>query len=235
MTILRKLTRYKRLLGQQRKPDTAWREELGLLRPPKDFPLIKKGWPVFERPYDPDQIKAPGSFRQYKPPPQPRAFINRDAEGYTPETFHELLGKFEFEAQGFFPKKAELAEREVFTTAFNLHLVGWVKVRTSHILGHVQGDTFALSYFRRWLEEKHLTPEAGTIELVQFWANNTGLESPLKYKHLVAIKDKRKYKNKKVHILASLEQKQIESFERKSAQRRQQEESFMDANCVRNY
>merc|ERR1712187_945503 len=96
-------------------------------------------------------------------------------------------------AQGRFHKKGELAERETFEAAFNLHLVGWLKVRSTNILGHVQGDTFALSYFRRWLEEKHMSPEAGKLEWVRLWEMNLGLEPPLAYKMLTAVKDKRKY------------------------------------------
>lgn len=234
MTVLRRLMRLKRQVGIQRKPNTEWREELGLLQPGKLLPFIRKGWPVFHTAYDPANLAAPSSQRKYnypKPPPS----VNRDPQGWTEDTIHELMGKFQFEAQGRFHKKGELAEKETFETAFNLHLVGWMKVRGTNILGHVQGDTFALSYFRRWLEEKHLSREAGTLEWVRFWDTNTGLEKPLQYKFLQCVKDRRKYKSRKVHILATLDKRQLELLERESAARRQREEEFLDANCVRNY
>mmetsp|Transcript_103246 Transcript_103246/g.321746 ORF Transcript_103246/g.321746 Transcript_103246/m.321746 type:complete len:235 (+) Transcript_103246:407-1111(+) len=234
MTVLRKLMRYKRQLGIQRKPNTEWREELGLLQPGKLLPFIKKGWPIFHTAYDPEKLKVPSSQRQYVYPTPPPS-VNRDPQAWTEDTIHELMGKFQFEVQGHFHKKGILAEKETFDTAFNLHLVGWLKVRSTNILGHVQGDTFALSYFRRWLEEKHLSREAGTVEWVRFWEMNTGIEKPLKYKHLECVKDRRKYKSRKVHILATMEGRQLEALERESAARRQREEEFLDSNCVRNY
>mmetsp|Transcript_125101 Transcript_125101/g.348110 ORF Transcript_125101/g.348110 Transcript_125101/m.348110 type:complete len:235 (-) Transcript_125101:72-776(-) len=234
MTVLRRLMRHKRQLGIQRKPNLQWREEFGMLQKGKDFPVIKKGWPIFDTVYDPAKNDPPSSFRKYKVP-DPPPIVDRDPEGWSPETFHELLGKFQFEAHGYFPHKGDKAEKETFEAAFNLHLVGWLKVRTTNMLGHVQGDTYALSYFRRWLEEKHLSPEAGTLNWVRLWDMNTGLESPLKYQHLICVKDRRKYKSRKVHILATLDNKHLSALERESAVRRQKEEEFLDANCVRNY
>eukprot|EP00439_Symbiodinium_sp_Y106_P001213 s1860_g1.t1 len=88
------------------------------------------------------------------------------------------------EVKGIFHDKGYMAEKEVFDTAFQLHLVGWLKVRATFILGHVQGDTYALSYFKKYLEEKHLSREAGTIDWVRLWEYNTGLEVPLSYRVL---------------------------------------------------
>jgi len=235
MTVRGRITRLKRTLSQTHKPNTTWRPELGMFKPAKDLPFIKMGWPVFDHPYDPRQKLAPSSFRQYTPPVVEKPSVLRDLDDYGPDNFHELWGKFQFEAQGRYAKKGEVAEKETFTAAFDLHLVGWLKIRTNQMLGHVQGDVYALSYFRRWLEEKHISPEAGSTEWVRFWDTNTGLELPLRYNTLQCVKDQRKYKRKKIHLLKSLEKAQIAALESESAVRRQEEERFYDANCVRNY
>eukprot|EP00931_Biecheleriopsis_adriatica_P074495 TRINITY_DN48536_c0_g1_i1.p1 TRINITY_DN48536_c0_g1~~TRINITY_DN48536_c0_g1_i1.p1 ORF type:complete len:235 (-),score=45.51 TRINITY_DN48536_c0_g1_i1:93-797(-) len=234
MVLLRKLTRLKRLLGMTRKPNNTWRQEYGLLQKSKDLPFIKKGWPQFDKPYDPVNSQIPPSFRVYKNPDPPRIKISRNSEDYNEDNLHTLLGKFQFEAKGIFHSHGYIAEKEVFDTAFNLHLVGWLKVRNRFILGHVQGDTYALSYFRKYLEEKHLSREAGTVDWVRLWEFNTGLES-LAYKHLFCDKDRRKYKNRKIHILSTLEHLQINRLERESTERRKADQAFLDANCVRNY
>eukprot|EP00930_Biecheleria_cincta_P071003 TRINITY_DN58561_c0_g1_i1.p1 TRINITY_DN58561_c0_g1~~TRINITY_DN58561_c0_g1_i1.p1 ORF type:complete len:236 (-),score=36.75 TRINITY_DN58561_c0_g1_i1:53-760(-) len=235
MVLLRKLTRLKRLLGMTRKPATEWRQEYGLLRKPKDLPFIKKGWPQFEKAFDPANSQIPPSFRVYKPPIPPQSNVSRNVEDYTADNLHELYGKFQFEAQGVFHQNGYIAEKEVLDTAFNLHLVGWLKIRSTFMLGHVQGDTYALSYFKKYLEEKHLSREAGTLDWVRLWEFNTGLETPLKYKHLFCDKDRRKYKNRKIHILTTLERSQIIRLERESTDRRKADQAFLDANCVRNY
>mmetsp|Transcript_1992 Transcript_1992/g.3729 ORF Transcript_1992/g.3729 Transcript_1992/m.3729 type:complete len:236 (+) Transcript_1992:55-762(+) len=235
MPLLRKLMRLKRLLGMTRKPDNQWREDYGLLRKSKELPYIKKGWPQFEKPYDPTNSQIPPSFRQFQPTLAPQPKISRNSDDYDEDHLHELYGKFQFEAKGSFHNHGYLAETEVFNTAFNLHLVGWLKVRRSHILGHVQGDTYALSYFKKYLEEKHLSREAGTIDWVRLWEFNTGLDLPLQYRHLFCDKDRRKYKNAKIHILATLENLQIARLERQSIERRKQDQKFLDDKCYRNY
>lgn len=234
MVVWRKGNRLKRVISVTPRVNTAWRQDLGLFRDPKQFPIVKKGWPQFDKPYDPASNDAPSSFRQYRPPDKPKVPVPRESSFYHEDNLHQLMGKFQFEAKGIFRGKGYLAEEEVFDTAYNLHLVGWLKIRATFMLGHVQGDTFALSYFRRWLEEKHLSRDAGNIDWVRLWEMNTGLEE-LKYKMLVCIKDRRKYKNKKVHIITSLEKTQIAQFEREAAVRREQQQQFVDSNCMRNY
>lgn len=235
MVVWRKVNRLKRLLSNTKKTNTDWRDDLGLFRDPKLFPVIKKGWPQFDLAYDPVNTQQPTSFRIYRPPERPRVLVPRESAHYNEDNLHELYGKFQFEAKGIFRGKAELAEKEVFDTAHNLHLVGWLKIRCTSMLGHVQGDTYALSYFRRWLEEKHLSKDAGTIDWVRLWEMNTGLELPLHYQNLVCIKDRRKYKNRKVHIVAALEKTRIARYQEEAAGRRGQEQKKIDSNCLQNY
>eukprot|EP00425_Heterocapsa_triquetra_P031994 CAMPEP_0195112712 /NCGR_PEP_ID=MMETSP0448-20130528/99960_1 /TAXON_ID=66468 /ORGANISM="Heterocapsa triquestra, Strain CCMP 448" /LENGTH=201 /DNA_ID=CAMNT_0040149577 /DNA_START=1 /DNA_END=603 /DNA_ORIENTATION=+ len=201
------------------------------MRDGKLMPFIRKGWPVFDKSYDPKDIEAPSSFRKYQPPPNSNKRVNRDPDAYDEDNLHTLLGKFQFEAKGVFHQKGELAEKEIFDAAFGMHLVGWLKVRPYFMLGHLQGDTYALSYFKRWLEEKHLSPEAGAIEWVRIWEVNTGLQD-LKYKMLQCVKDRRKYKHRKVHIMRLQEREQISRFQQESALKRQGAQQFLDANCV---
>mmetsp|Transcript_30347 Transcript_30347/g.79569 ORF Transcript_30347/g.79569 Transcript_30347/m.79569 type:complete len:237 (+) Transcript_30347:71-781(+) len=236
MVLWTKVDRFKRLLSLTTKPNTKWRQEFGLLKPDKQAAVMKKGWPQFDQVYDPAKVQdPPPTYKKYVPPPKPKPFIVKDSDYYHEDNLHELMGKFQFEVKGRFYKRGELAEREIFDAAFGLHLVGWLKVRSMGMLGHVQGDTVALSYFRRWLEEKHLSSSAGVIEWVRLWEINTGIELPLKYGHLVCVKDHRKYKTRKVHILATLEKSRLQRLVVDSAVRRQQEEAFLDANCVRTY
>merc|ERR1712194_405539 len=212
-----------------------WRQDPGLLRDPKQFPVIKRGWPQFNLAYDPTGNEQPSSFRKYRPPERPRIIVPKESSHYNEDNLHELYGKFQFEAKGIFRGQAMVAEKEVFEAAYNLHLVGWLKIRCTFMLGHVQGDTYALSYLRRWLEEKHLSRDAGTIDWVRLWEMNTGLEAPLKYEHLVCIKDRRKYKNRKVHIVAAVEKKRIARYEQEGAIRRENEQKKIDDNLIRNY
>lgn len=229
-----RIGRLKRLLSITKRPNRFWRPDLGLLKEDKLLPKIVFGHPQFEKTYDVLDGRG-SSFRQYRPPPKPKPFISRDSADYTEDNLHELLGKFRFEATGIFWQRGEKAEREAFDTAYNLHLVGWLKVRKSFMLGHLQGDVFALSYFQRWLEEKHLSPEAGTMENVQLWEVNTGIDKPLKYGFLRCVKDRRMYGKKKVQIQKTIENEQVIRMERESALSRKEKESFQDEFCYRNY
>merc|ERR1712137_869464 len=107
-----------------------------------------------------------------------------------------------------------------FFAAFEMHLVGWLKVRSTTMIGHLQGDVYALSYFRKWLEEKHITPKAGIINALRIYEVNIGLDKPLEYKTLLCVKDKRKYGKRKIHMLAQLEKLQIQRLEQESVEKR---------------
>lgn len=233
MVVVRLLGRIKRNMGITRRKNTEWRPHAGILQEPKQTPEIVFGTPQFETTWD--VLNGRGSsFRRYRPPPKPLT-VSRNPEDYNAENFHTLMGKFRFEAFGLFHKRGENAEKEAFDAAFDLHLVGWMKVRKTFMLGHVQGDVYALSYFQRWLEEKHLTPEAGTIQTLRFWEVNTGLDTPLEYGFLRCVKDHRRYGKKKVHIQKVVERQHIGIMERNTALDRKQHEAFMDDHCVRNY
>eukprot|EP00405_Crypthecodinium_cohnii_P009522 CAMPEP_0206444312 /NCGR_PEP_ID=MMETSP0324_2-20121206/14843_1 /ASSEMBLY_ACC=CAM_ASM_000836 /TAXON_ID=2866 /ORGANISM="Crypthecodinium cohnii, Strain Seligo" /LENGTH=230 /DNA_ID=CAMNT_0053912323 /DNA_START=130 /DNA_END=822 /DNA_ORIENTATION=+ len=217
MVLWDKVQIVKRLPSNTRKPDTRWRPEPGLFRSPKIFPAMRKGRPLLTDDWNPSHKFIPRSFRLYKGVEAPKIPVDKDSSNYHEDNLHVLLGKFQFEAKGQFHDKGEPAEKEIFQAAFDLHLVGWLKVRSDFVLGHVQGDTFALSYFRKYLEEKHLSREAGDIDWVRLWNVNTGLQAPLEYKILFCEKDKRRYKNKKVHILAQLEKDRIREFQEKAS------------------
>jgi len=58
---------------------------------------------------------------------------------------------------------------------------------------------------------------------------------PLQYEYLFCVKDKRKYMNRKVHILASLDKTQLRVLEEESARQRMAEEEFLTKHCVRDY
>eukprot|EP00927_Polykrikos_kofoidii_P074653 TRINITY_DN70689_c0_g1_i1.p1 TRINITY_DN70689_c0_g1~~TRINITY_DN70689_c0_g1_i1.p1 ORF type:complete len:234 (+),score=38.14 TRINITY_DN70689_c0_g1_i1:41-742(+) len=232
--VVTQIQRLKRILSVTRRPLREWRERRdGLFPHEKAFPRIRKGWPIMDDTFDIIKSK-PTSFRKFRQAPTPPLEVPRLPEEYTPDNFHEMLGKFRFEGKCDI-HDLELAEKEVFMAAFSLHLTGWVKVRKSHILGHVQGDTFALSYYRRWLEEKHLSQEAGTLEWVRLWEMNLGLQPPLKYSMLVSHKDHRKYATKKTHMLTQLEKVQGARFEAMSHEKREAEERILEKDCVRNY
>lgn len=187
---------------------------------------------MFDETFDINNKQAT-SFRQYKPPPKQPIVNVRDEAEYTSENFHEILGKFRFEAKGEF--NYAVAEEELFNAGFALSLVGWMKVRPTFVLGHVQGDTFALSHFRRYLEEKHLTPEAGKLEWVRLWEMNMGLSPPLDYGTLQCVKDARKYAAKKTHLLRSMESVQSSRLDAHSNNERQNRERFLEEHRVRDY
>merc|ERR1712031_27560 len=112
-----------------------------------------------------------------------------------------MFGKFRFEVQGRFSQNGEIFEKEAFEVAFGLFLLGWFKCRSNFAIGHLQGDVFALAYMRRWLEERHLSAEAGRVDSVSFPEENLGL-SEIVYKRLVCVKDWRKFGTKKQHMMA---------------------------------
>lgn len=249
--VAQQLTKLKRLLSITPRPNEVWKQNDGVLRLPKQLPYIKQGLPVMGPP--PVWLEAPptGSFRKYRGPPKQHSHtVLRDPNAYSPDgdpipheilgeqptiPFHELIGKFRFEVQGRFFNNAENAEREAFWTAFDLHLKGWLKVRKNFMLGHLQGDVYALAYFRRWLEEKRLTRTAGVIHGLRIHEVNIGLTKPLQFGNLTCIKDKRKYGKRKVHLLMSMEQTQIAKLERDSVLKRREEEEELDRSAVQNY
>eukprot|EP00434_Breviolum_minutum_P035764 symbB.v1.2.031668.t1/scaffold3700.1/size51726/7 len=236
MVQIQKLGRFKRLLGQTRKPNTDWKPNYGLLARQKLHPLILNGYPQFEKPYDPENRRTPPTQKKYRPPfPAPVVKASRESADYNEDNIHQLKSKFQFEVKGMFHDKGYLAEKEVFNTAFNLHLVGWLKIRSNFMLGHVQGDTYALSYFKKYLEEKHLSKEAGTIDWVRLFEYNTGLSTPLHYRHLYCEKDWRKYRRRKAHIMSLYEKWQIRRLQQESLERREKELKLIDEKCLREY
>ncbi|CAE8684706.1 unnamed protein product, partial [Polarella glacialis] len=112
MVVLRKLMRLKRMLGMTKKPDISWKQEYGLLAKDKDLPYIKKGWPQFDKPYDPSNSKIPPSFKLYRAPMAPKSQVNRNSDDYSEENLHQLYGKYQFEVKGNFPNQGYTAEME---------------------------------------------------------------------------------------------------------------------------
>jgi hypothetical protein len=203
-------------------------------------PRIVKGFPLFMDTVKEEEVK-PSSFRKYKPIPKPKLEALRDSEEYNPSNFHELLGKYRIEVKGIFPKgtfpdsSVYPAEKEVFDTAFGLYLTGWLKVREKFIIGHLQGDTYALSYFRRWLEEKHMSSSAGKIDWVRIWEGNLGLERPLFRNNLKCLKDMRLYARRKRHLLTTLQSTEARELQEFSNKKYDEEQTRLNSRIIPGY
>mmetsp|Transcript_25740 Transcript_25740/g.67376 ORF Transcript_25740/g.67376 Transcript_25740/m.67376 type:complete len:241 (-) Transcript_25740:79-801(-) len=240
MTVLQGVTKLRRNVAITKRVNMGWRPPRSLFYEGKNLPTLEMGYPMLHTNYDILNRRSSG-FRKYMPPNAPRPPVVRDADAYAPHgedgkiPIAELLGKFRFMVPGYFVQNGELAEMEAFTTAIDLHLVGWMKVRKTFMSGHMQGDWTALSYFQRWLTEKHLSREAGTIRAVEIYEVNTGLMHPLVYTSLMTVKDNRKYGKRKNQLLKTLERAQISALESQTALERRRREEFTEEHCVRNY
>jgi len=127
----------------------------------------------------------------YKPVPRPRIVTEASQ-------FHEMKSKFRFTVSGTFEKKGEPFQREMMQMCRNLELVGWLKCRKGFAVGHLQGDIYALSYMKRWLDRDET--RNGRIQSVSFFDENFGIPA-FDFKNLVAVYDRRSPSKKKMHSL----------------------------------
>lgn len=129
-------------------PDPRRRPPPSLLDPPPVAAPLKKGVPQLNTQFDTLNTIVTG-FRKYQLPPEKLPPLGRD---FDEKNWHELFGKFRFELLGFFPHNGDLLRDKLLRVARDLFIVGWVKCRSQFAIGHLQGDVYALSYIRRWLE-----------------------------------------------------------------------------------
>ncbi|OEH79043.1 hypothetical protein cyc_02862 [Cyclospora cayetanensis] len=186
-------------------PDPRRRPLPSLLDPPPVAAPLKKGIPQLELQFDTLNTIVTG-FRKYQPPPEKLPPLRRE---YTEKNFNELFAKY----------NGDKLRDEILRIAKDLHIVGWVKCRSNFASGHgggrceahflsfkvlalpiwcvqLQGDTFALSYFRRWLD-RH-APYA--IDSTNFFDEAIGLQA-LDYQQIAAVNDYRSPAKKKLHML----------------------------------
>eukprot|EP00397_Hematodinium_sp_SG-2012_P046499 GEMP01052558.1.p1 GENE.GEMP01052558.1~~GEMP01052558.1.p1 ORF type:complete len:259 (+),score=51.07 GEMP01052558.1:155-931(+) len=162
------------------------------------------------------------SFRSYKRPvpsiDRRKYFEDLKQRMSTEDApIHELHGKFKFSLQGEFHENGEILEEEMFKAAFDMRVVGWLKIRPKFATGHFQGDLIALSSMQRWIMQRHLSRRAGTIASHKFFAENWGLSPEyvgikvniddypiplMRYRHVRCKKDWRLSNTKKMHAMA---------------------------------
>ncbi|KAL8269990.1 hypothetical protein Esti_006090 [Eimeria stiedai] len=207
-------------------PDPRRRPPPSLLDSPPITAPLKKGVPQLDAQFDTLNTIVTG-FRKYQAPPEKLPPLRRD---YTEKTFHELFGKFRFEVLGSFPYEGTLFRDQMLRVARDLFIVGWVKCRSKFAIGHLQGDAYALSYFRRWLE----VHAEENISSISFFDESLGLRS-LDYEQVAAVNDYRSPAKKKLHMLVAAEKRKALLLERDSQRRAAAHQQFIDEHCVRNY
>lgn len=215
-------------LSVARKVNMQWRppnfhDHLNLIHPePQMLRKHNKGMPDFGAQEDVLQSKV-NSFRSYKRPIPSfdrKKYFDELKERMSPgkdAPIHELHGKFKFLLQGDFRENGEVLEEEMFKAGFDMHLVGWMKVRSNFAMGHFQGDLLALSSMQRWIAQRHLSRQAGRITSHKFTSENWGLSPEyvgtktnvndypipcMRYRHLRCKKDWRRTNTKKMHQMA---------------------------------
>ena len=176
-----------------RNPQSGYREPLGLLTlEPRRVTNYKRGVPVFSEIVDTIRHVATGN-RQYKPVMKPAPLLI----DYDEITFHDMRSKFQFQLSGSFPEGGDSLEAEIHRVASDLSLVGFIKVRSRYAIGHLQGDSYSLSYMRKWLEDR--CNETGTIQRVHIFSDSFGLPE-MRYSKLECIKDWRSPVRRRQHM-----------------------------------
>ncbi|CEM13178.1 unnamed protein product [Vitrella brassicaformis CCMP3155] len=214
-----------------RPPIPIWRPRKNLLSPPPIQVSRRKGIPLLDKHYDPLKKKKVGGFRKYRPPPKPRPPIRRD---YNPGDCHEMLGKFRFEAQGTFPESGQLFMDDFRRRARELYLRGWIKGRSAFAIGCVQGDVYALSHLRRWLEDRY-SPHANIASL-KILDESFGIpELEYKVPYVFADRDLRKPKNVERHLEERRSRVRLRKMVEESHERQNEIEKFVESHCVRTW
>ena len=196
-------------VAEGRNHQIGYRHLPSLLTPsPRRVVEFKRGVPVFSKTVDTIQNFATGN-RQYKPPPKKVQVIT----AYDETNYHDMVGKFQFHLEGQFPNYGRELENELFTTASDLFLVGFMKVRAEYALGHLQGDVFALSYMRKWLENRY--NGSGIIHDVHIFGDSYGVPE-YRYSRLECIKDWRSPVRRRQHMELIEEESRITRLEERS-------------------
>jgi len=215
-------------VAKGRNHHTGYRGAPDLLSPlPRRALTFKRGLPIFSSTVDTIQNLATGN-RQYKPPKKQTPLLT----DYDENTCHQMRGKFQFHISGHFPHGGAETERELFTTASDLFLVGFMKVRSTYAMGHLQGDVFALSYMRKWFQDR--CNSCGTINNVHIFDDSYGLPE-LRYDKLECIRDWRSPIRRKQHMESLREEAKLHELERRTRERESQQEKLEETKSVRSY
>ena len=123
-------------------------------------------------------------------------------------------------------------EAELYRIASDLHLLGFIKARSRYAIGHLQGDVFAMSYMRKWLEDR--CNDSGKIDIVHVFGESYGLPE-YRYTKLECIKDWRSPVRRRQHMAVLEEEARIAGLERKTRERELQRQALIEANHVRDF
>jgi hypothetical protein len=215
-------------VAKQRNIQTGYRDGYSILDPhPRRVLEFKRGVPIFSKAVDTIQSLATGN-RQYKPPVAKAPLVT----GYDERDFHEMIGKFQFHVDGHFPNGGTGFEAEIHNVASDLHLLGFIKARSRYAMGHLQGDVYAMSYMRKWLQDR--CNESGKIDYVHIFGDSYGLPE-YRYTKLECIKDWRSPVRRRQHMAVLQEEARILELERKTREHESQRQASIEANHVRDF
>jgi hypothetical protein len=194
---------------QGRSGQAGYREPPSLLESdPRRVLVFKRGVPVFSDEVDTIQNFATGN-RQYKPQVKKAPVVTE----YDSSNFNEMLAKFQFRLEGFFPQGGTAIEAEIHKVASDLFLVGFIKVRSRYAIGHLQGDAYAMSYMRKWMEDRCNT--SGKMESVHIFGDSYGIPE-FRYSKLECIKDWRSPVRRRQHMESIREEGRIKQLEQRT-------------------
>jgi hypothetical protein len=215
-------------VAKGRSPQVAYRDLPSLLDPDvRRVTEFKRGVPIFSKEVDVIQTLATGN-RQYKPLVA-KAFVQTD---YDHTNAHEMLAKFQFHVDGSFPNSGLDFEREIHTVASDLHLLGFIKARTRYAMGHFQGDVFAVSYMRKWLNDRCNT--SGKIKNVHLFGDSYGIPE-FRYTKLQCIKDWRSPVRRAQHMSVLREEAKIAELEARTRRHEADDASIRETTHVRSF
>lgn len=160
------------------------------------IPVLKKGHPQFEKMPDILNRQVTG-FKKYKPTFIPKEEIKRN---YDITNFHEVKCKFRFQINGFFAENGDTFCDELFRIAKRLFIVGWIKCRKRFVLGHFQGDSYAISYIQHWLDM--YSSNENKIDTIKIFDQNNGIPN-FDYYNITVVRDYRHPGKKKMHMSQS--------------------------------
>jgi hypothetical protein len=201
-------------LSLAKKHIPGWRPKLSSLDAIDSLrmrPFFSKGYPVFTDEKNELGPKSVSGQRKYKMPQKKIEFKS----DYDLENMHEMQGRFKFEIWGKFPELGTLFEKEVFKTADDLYLTGWLKCRGAFVKGDLQGDVTALGYMQKWLREGHHSNKAGQVDTFKITEENYGVPD-LPARTLRCVKDWRKFYTKRDQHKAAQVKLDVEAMKNRS-------------------
>ena len=151
------------------------------------------GTPIFARREWDWGASAITSKKMYKPPYKPQPRLKRN---WTIDDMHEMKARVRFTTTGRFPGMGYGFERQCFKAADDMYLKGWIRCRSNFAVGVVEGDLWAVMYFRKWLKERHAT--GVDMNKVVFSEENYGI-TKFSYDRLISVKDWRGFTKKRDH------------------------------------